>query len=301
MKYLFTSVFLDSTLKYDWDMKIADRAFDNIKVDKYLSLLNEPDKSFVRDLINNTTYINYLQFKNALTRSFRLFMNNIGEDGFYLILPSDKIGSEHWLTTLLWPQLRNLNIIKIIEQDDTSIFENFANQTYNILIIDDAYYTATNTFVKIDNISYPLSEKLGKSREEIGKYFKFHILIPFISTEGTNFIVDECKLLDAQYIIYGIYYLPALKELLNIEKYYPENSEIILRDRFHISLKLDLPISNMPAVYFDHKVAAPESTFSSIYLEGTLPNNMEFGSLFKLNPSREKIMELENLFISHNS
>ncbi len=64
---------------------------------------------------------------------------------------------------------------------------------------------------------------------------------------------------------------------------------------------LDLPLVDMPAIYFDHKVAAPESTFSSIYLQGKIPTSTKslsgyFGSLFKIDPSREKIIELSKLY-----
>lgn len=52
----------------------------------------------------------------------------------------------------------------------------------------------------------------------------------------------------------------------------------------------------MPMIYFDHKVAATVSTFSSIYLYGTVPEGIQFGSLFKVDPSREKIIALEELY-----
>jgi hypothetical protein len=52
----------------------------------------------------------------------------------------------------------------------------------------------------------------------------------------------------------------------------------------------------MPGVYFDHKVAGEFSTFSSVYLQGKSPNGYSYGSLFKVNPSREKIEELARLY-----
>jgi hypothetical protein len=298
--------FFDYTLNFNWDMVPIDRSFDVNKVQGYLSLLTEPDFSFVKDVLNKTTYVNYLEFKQALNQSFELFRKTARDEQFYLLLPTDKIGSEHWLTALLWPQLRTMNCCQIINETPQLPLQ---NGIHNILIIDDAFYTGTNTYNKIDNLIFTLSEVLNiDNNNEAGKYFNFHLVIPFMSTEGKKFLTDECNFRHTQCNFYGIHYLPVLKELLDISKYYPENSEQILRDRFEISLKLELPIADMPAIYFDHKVAAPESTFSSIYLQGKIPNidlaqlyeykDGNYGSLFKVNPSREKIDELAGLFIN---
>lgn len=52
----------------------------------------------------------------------------------------------------------------------------------------------------------------------------------------------------------------------------------------------------MPPIYFDHKIAGPLSTFSSVYSRGKLPDGISFGSLFIINPSRYKIEELAKLY-----
>jgi hypothetical protein len=285
--------FFDYTLNFNWDMVPMDRSFDPNKVQEYLSYLTEPDRSFVQELLKKTTYVRYSEFKQALLQSLELFRQNIGNEPFYLMLPTDKIGSEHWLVALLWSQLRTMNLCQIINEEPQLPLQ---DGIYNILIIDDALYTGTNTYNKIDSLIFTLAQALYiNNNTDAGKYFRFHLMIPFISTEGTKFINDECHFRHTQCNLYGIYYLPALKELLDILKYYPQNSEQILRDKFEILVKLDLPIADMPAVYFDHKVAAPESTFSTIYLEGKIPNDGYYGPLFKVNPSREKI-ELQRLY-----
>lgn len=284
--------FFESSLYYNWDMDVIDRSFDNEKVEKYLSLLFEPDKSFVEDIINKTRYVDFITFKRVLLNSLDKFKEEIGNEPFYLMLPTDKIGSEHWLTALLWYELRTMNIIKIIDETPELSDENINN----ILIIDDAIYTGINTFNKIDNVTYKLGKTLGISHREAGKFIKFHFVIPFMSNEGSKFIIDNCIYLNCGYNMYGIYYLPGLKDLMNIKDYYAGDYEKILRERFSISIDFDTAIGDMPAVYFDHKVAAPESTFSSIYLWGKLPNSRAFGSLFKNNPSRIKIEELSILY-----
>ena len=281
------SNFFDYTLNFNWDMLPVDRSFDPIKVQEYLSLMNEPDSSFIQELLSKTTYIRYEEFKQALFQSFDLFRKSIGQEGFYLMLPSDKIGSEHWITALLWPSLRTMNLAQVIDEKSPIIL----NGITNILFIDDAIYSGQNTINKINAITFNgavINKEINFM--EIGKYLKFHVVTPFITTYGTNVILNVCKERNTQCIIYGIYQLPTLPNLMNINKYYSGNNKSLLSERFNI-FSID-----MPAVYFDHKVAGPVSTFVNIYINGRLPNGTSFGSLLKVNTSRYKIEELANLY-----
>lgn len=291
--------FFDSTLNFNWDMLPIDRSLDPNKIQAYLSLLTEPDKSFISDLLTKTTYIRYSEFKQALLQSFQAFTQAIGHQDFYLMLPTNKIGSEHWLVTLLWSQLRKMNLRQIIDENCKLPLKGVTN----ILIIDDAIYTGNNTMGKIDGFTYFLAESLNMSQNEVGKYFKFHIVIPFITRFGTEATLSLCKNNNTQCIIHGIYYLPEILSLMNIKKYYPQIDINKYRlDEYDILYqKFGIEFLNMPAVYFDHKVASMISTFSTIYLEGRIPEDGNYGPLFKVNPSREKIEELERLYHKNNT
>jgi hypothetical protein len=264
------------TLNKSWNMDPLDRQLDDIKINEYLSLMDEPDNSFIRELLNNTIYVPYIKFEEALFKSFYQFKEDIKSEEFYLML-SNKIGSEHWLTALLWPHLKDMNIKNIIDEESELPIKN----KYNILILDDAIYTGTNTFNKIDIPTFNVLNKIGAETKNIDIIFYFYIVIPFVSNVGYKFILDECNIRGVKCKFYNIVNIPSLGELVDINKYYPEDSEQILRDKFSISLKLDLPISDMPAIYFDHKVAAPESTFSSVYLRGKLPSLWQISILKK--------------------
>lgn len=280
--------FFDRTLQYNWDMVPVDRSFDPYKVSQYLSLLSEPDRSFVSNLLNVTTYLPYTQFKKALLSSFQQFAKNIGNNEFYLVVSKHRIGSEHWLISLLWPQLRYLNMKEII--DENSIIP--PSNSIHLVIIDDASYSGVSAFGLIDEVTYNIPK-------EFQKYVTVHLVLPFISKASQRFLLDECKVMGINCIMYAIYYMPSLRELMDVSKYYPENEEDILRQRFGIAAEWEeqMLIIDMPAIYFDHKVASTRSTFSSIYLDGQLPNGSKFGSLFKVNPSRYKIEQLEQLFM----
>ena len=281
--------FYDYTLNFNWDMFPIDRSFDPIKVQLYLSLLNEHDRYFIYELLNSTTYVDYFQFKQALFQSFKLFQQNINNEEFYLLLTNDKIGSEHWLSALLWPQLRILNI-----QDIISETSKLPLKITNILIIDDAIYSGWHTFSTVFDFVDNLANYLNIEENEVGKYFKWHFVIPFISYPGTNAIRSKCTEWNTSCNFYSINYLPDLDELIDIDirKYFPVNTENVIYQKFGIH---DI---DKPPIYFDHKVAGKQSTFITIYLDGRLPNGESFGSLLKTYPSREKIEEIIQLY--HN-
>ena len=277
--------FFDYTLNYNWDMTPVDRSLDPDKMQKYLMQLPKPDCSFVQDLLNKTTYVPYLEFKSALLQSFELFKQAIRSEEFYLKLINGKIGSEHWLTALLWSQLKLLNLKQIISEE-TVIPVPSDGTKINIVIIDDAIYTGNNTLAKMDELTDRLSTSLQISVAEIEKHLKFHIVVPYVSRFGLNAISDfsnTCK-------TYSIHYPPSLTNLVDISKYYPNDIENTLYSKFRIE------IAEMPAIYFDHKVAYSMSTFSDVYLYGHYANQTAYGSLFKVNPSREKIEQLALLY-----
>lgn len=288
---IFDPLFWDETLKFNWDMVPVDRSFDPIKVQQYSALLREPDRSFIQELLTKTIYVPFAKFKESVFESFDLWRQNIGNNQFYLTLPTDKIGSEHWIIALLWPELRQIKNTNLVFINDSTTLP---LQINNVLIIDDALYTGINTFNKIDSLVYNLAKSLNINVREAGKYFHFHLVIPYVSTDGSKYIADECSYLNSRCTMYAVDYIPGLNELIDLRKYYP--SDELLKERFKIAEGYDLDPGNLPPIYFDHKVAGPMSTFSSIYLFGVVPDDGNFGSLFKVDPSRMKVVQLQQLY-----
>lgn len=261
--------FFESTLGYNWDMTPVDRSFDPVKVNEYLSLLHEPDRSFVRELLDKTLYVRYNLFKEALVSSYKKFENAIGRDEFYILLPTNKVGSEHWIVAILWPALRHLNVKGIVNKDSDMVI----NDVTNVVIFDDAIYSGQHTMGTIDELTFNLPNS---------RLLKFHLIIPYVTVSGVKSIYS----MGIKMQLYAQSKLPNLSDLMDIGKYY---SDAYL-------YKFGIEIPNLPPIYFDHKVAGPFSTYSPIYLEGKIPGDGNYGSLFKSNPSREKIEELAELF-----
>jgi hypothetical protein len=277
--------FFESTLQYDWDMIPEDRSFNPIAVRQYLDRLSEPDRSFVRELLDRTTYIPYAEFKVALLQSFQIFVNDIGNQEFYLVLPSGKVGSEHWLTALLWPKLRLMNLRQIISEDDVLDI----TEQVHVLTIDDAIYSGNNTLGKIDSLTFDMSEKLGLRQRAVTQQLLFDIVVPYVNPSGIEGINHFCEELGVSCMIHSTYQVPSLNKLMNVEKYYPIDGDAPY-DKFKIES------TALPPLYFDHKVAGSSSTYSTIYLDGVIPEDGEFGPLLKRLPSREKIEELARLY-----
>lgn len=298
------SDFFDITLNYNWDMETVDRSFDNNKIKEYLSHFNETDKLFINEIINKTLYIKYNDFSEELLKSLEKFIININQKDFYIMLSSGKIGSENWIIALLWDKLRKLNVKGFINENSVISIENIID----ILIIDDAIYSGNNMLSKIDYLSYNLSKSLNKTQRMIGENLKFHIVVPYISVLGEKSIINFCKELNITYEIYTTNHIPTLDTIIDINKFYPDKTKNI--DEF-LYEKLMFELITIPAIYFDHKVAGPMSTFSTIYIDGILPNNSDtsveqkeitipnrkkYGHLFKILPSRAKIQELIDLY-----
>lgn len=264
--------------KLDLNMEVVDRSLDEVKVRKYIEQLQPDEQKFVRELLDKTTYISFAELKIALSYAFEKFKKSIGDQPFYLMASGYKFGSEHWFIGLLWDQIRTMNLLGILNENS----ELKLTEPTNIVIIDDAIYTGNNVLSMIDEFSYFLSEKQGRPQKDICSNIKLHMVIPFINYSGLESINHFLKEFGIIGYTYSNNIIDGLSDLIDVS----DN----MVDRFGI----DIP--EMSAIYFDHKVAGSMSTFSMIYLDGLVPGKERFGSLFKVNPSRHKIEELETLY-----
>lgn len=305
--YIYT--FYEETLKYNWDMSPVDRSLNLDRVNQYLNQIYEPvDRDFIRDLLNKTLYINFDNFKNALFHSFNQFQEKIGTEGFYILTEIDfkKFGSENWLVALLWPYLRQMNVKGFMNQ---CTLKKLGPDTYNIVFIDDAIYSGGKVLnimdVFIEGLAKELSIKV-KQLKDHGYHFNYHIIIPFVSTYGVreNISYEMNKFYsDINYIIHYVYEVKPLYEEIDIGKYYGSGLESDYDDSDVSGIWTFDDLNNL-LIYFDHKIADPHSTYPHIYKEGYIPRNPmypdgeKFGPLVKNLPSRYKIKELEQLYMS---
>lgn len=312
--------FYESTLQYNWDMEEVDRSLDlNIINDYINNIESNNDKSFIKDLLDKTMYINFKLFKYSLNQALGNFINTIENKEFYIIseFGLKKFGSEMWLIALLWSQLRNLKLFKGFLS--FSYIKPLPEGEYNLLFIDDAIYSGGKVVNIIENLIASLPR--GWNAIPYRYHFNYHVIAPYVSTRGLidinlhiyewnggvvdidaiNRILEQNLTYQrGQLISFNLYkvldMLP-LNELIDIKKYYGDDKSYFLRH-------WDFDFQELPLFYFDHKIANRHSTYPQIYKDGYIPPNTKYpagalyGKLVKELPSREKIEQLEQLFIS---
>jgi hypothetical protein len=287
-RYEVTPEFYDRISNRSWDMVPVDRSFDPEKTNRYLSLLQPQDRQFVGKLLTNTKYIRFSDFKKSLEAAFELFRSSFINKPFYLMMPTNKIGSEHWITALLWSKIREMNLVDIVSLDYD--FPLSSDQKYDILILDDAIYSGHHLIGTIDEMTYALAEKTGKSQAEVGSHFQFHLVVPYTNPDGVSGIRSFGKDLNINIALYPN------QEILGLNRYFDPSAYFV--DEREFSEKFGSDSYTYPAVYFDYKVAGYGSSFPGIYLEGRVPGGTPVGSILKANPSRYRIEELKELLVS---
>lgn len=235
---------------------IGERTINPLKTSQYLENFRDSDKAFIQQVLDNTTYVYWDVLIQNLNKSFEQFVQKIENKPFFLLLTSDKFGSEIMLAVILWKKITKLNFQGFID------FKSVLVEGSGVLIIDDAIYTGQNIASVIDELTY-------KNRKKI---INFHVVVPYISEFGSKQILrkfhkDQCPVIE----MYPVVSTVALSSIC-------ENITDRQCDRFGLEGKMQVPM------YFDHKVGNNFATFSTIYCDGIIFGGKKFGSLLCYDP-----------------
>lgn len=241
--------YLEAGHNLDWNLyPSGGRELDPIKIDRYLNRIPDEYVEAATFVLNNSEYVTFNKFRDKLQQSFDLFQDNIGNQPFYLVYPTQgKIGSENWLTHLLYPQIKQLNLVGILD-NSTNILAKIPSGS-NVVLIDDAIYSGCNMAGTIDEMSYPC----GNS-----KTFRFHLIVPYAKEEGIRTVSGDVS----KKFVYNFY---SVVTMTDTDKLSNDNLEVA---RFNDDLgSEDAPV----AIYFDWKVANEFGSYPQLYLEGAIP------------------------------
>lgn len=274
-----------------WNMEPVNRSIDLAKLDNYLHRnpnFADLDKLVIQTLVKYTMYITF----DTLIENMKSCINVLPEKINLFFDTSDKLGSEHWLTVLMWPYLKQ-KTIKII-----NTYEDIDND-YPIVILDDCIYSGQHMLKMIAKISaeYNSSKDLQYRRNPDNyvsplnalQYFlknkylpnKFIITVPYISISAKNYYIPTFE--QSLNINIDIVFMYEIVPFINILKILPEFEHVFDSDEILIDYMRDrfkAMYNNIP-IYFDHKIAGIYSSFPEIYHE-----------IVKEQPSRYKIDEL---------
>lgn len=274
-----------------WDMIPVDRSFNNISL--YLDSINDDEKrNITKKIIENTRYVSFTELKNTLIQQIEKLPEKINL--YFPLSLQYKIGSEHWLTVLLWPYLKS-KVYKII----TSYQE--IDNTYQIVLVDDAMYSGQNMINAIDFLvqDYNYYDADSESvyfdqiQREITKNKILNTsiiaLLGYASDVSIYRITEYSKTSNIQVSI-AVDNNNILKTifpyLINYEDYdKDERKELIFNMIDYLRENFNALDTNVP-LYFDHKIAGQHSSFPSIY-EVLIEEDKQ--------PSRYKIGELKRI------
>lgn len=190
---------------------------DPIKINNYLSTLDEKNKNYVEKIINNTVFITTSQMIDMVRNSLQKFHDIYQK--YNLFVPDDKIGSEHYILL----QLKNdLHPVKVLYGD--CIVDN----DYPILLLDDAVYSSHHMCGMIDEFTY---------NKNINN--KFYIIVAVLSDLNT----DVTTGFNATIIAYM-----TLNNLLPNKLFDDYNSSYFYK---HFKCETD----NILPLFFEHKIA----------------------------------------------
>jgi hypothetical protein len=208
--------------------------FNNQCVTKYLNKIGQLDpilENSMQQLLKMTRYVSHSELSKRLNVVFNKFEAEIGQDPFTLIYTSKTPNSEYLCIWLLWSRIKKLNLKHICHYQDKI-------PTSKALWIDDCSYSGGN-----------MCETCDVTSKKSHVYVVVAFVAPFALYDGpcgnqwpTNMTLLYDELLPR----------------------FSDKSHHGVISKYFWSSEMLSPI------YFDHKIASPESTFNYIYF-GLIP------------------------------
>ena len=189
---------------------------DNNKIKDLLEILSQEQKNIVQVILHNTVYIDHKYMLRLLNDSLDNFEMLCPKYGLYI--PDDKIGSEHYLLTLLHNRLKPKKVCY-----GKPIFD----RDLPILLIDDAIYSSISMCCIVDNF------------RELGIANKVYCVVA-VTSSLTPQVVTDFKVT----IIAGLNL-----EHLRVENLIPDYDNDEMYELFGCETEYILPM------FFDHKIA----------------------------------------------
>lgn len=152
---------------------------DNTKYNNFINTIDEKYKSLYDKLIRN---IVYFSTKDILDLIEPLVLKFISEnDNYNIMLPTGKIGSEHFFTLKM---MKHLNPVQYLT------FDVPCTNDYPILLIDDCVMSGNNMYSKIDDYRYYTKCKN-----------KFYVIVGVLASDPNTYNFSN-SYFDAE-LIYG--------------------------------------------------------------------------------------------------
>jgi hypothetical protein len=238
---------------------VGQRNLVSERVNEYLNQLQGEDYKFAATVLKRTLYVPFDRLIHHLRPMMERFTSKIGTEKYYIVLNRNKFASMALMLIQVF-DLLNVNQFYFITS------ESKLPPNSHAVIIDDASYTGTNLEAMIDTLTYN------------NIHLTVHVLVPYMSR-----FMHQALSQTYNVRFYEPYLMLYMHEYLAEHNLAPFSDEIY--KRFQAEGVLDL--HNQLPLYFDHTVASKDSSYPTIYLEGIVPDNINYGSLIKYAPDQE--------------
>jgi hypothetical protein len=238
----------------DYDVThVGERYLIPKRVQEYLSQLEGEDYRFASTVLDRTIYVPFNLLIEKLKQMTEKFLEQIQSEPFYIILNDSKFASMALMLIKIFPLFVKRNFL-------FATSESKLPPNSNVLIIDDATYTGTNLEGMIDTINY---NNLNVN---------IHVVIPYMA----KFMYEALPKL---YPVF--FYEPYL--MLYMKEYLVENNLPLFSNEVYTRFEAfdKLEFHDQLPLYFDHTVASRDSSYPTIYLEGIVPNGIDYGPLIE--------------------
>lgn len=223
------------------------RSINKLNVDIFLNTIKDPEaKIYAQSVIQHTRYIPDEEFMKCLYISLEMFRKNIGATPYAVVLSTKKYGSEWWILQRLFGSYFVGTEPNIITKSNPD------TDPTNVVIIDDAIYSGIHLETALITFLYGTP----RPREDaiLRKRYTFHLIIPFISTVGYEYISNYLRN-KADVFFYSC----EGKTLPTFDIIEPKVFE--LTNKPGVRRMLDTNPDKTPLlIYFDHKIADGAST-----------------------------------------
>lgn len=166
---------------------LSNKVFiDDDKYNKYLLSVDNKNKEIIKTIVENTIYIDTDELVESLKRCILRLEEEV--KNYYIFIPDNKIGSEHYILKLLQDYIHPDYIINGYKSHLCDIIK----EEYPIVIIDDAIYSSCNMCSHIDNITH---HQVCKNRRK----YKFYCVtaitsdlnLQVVNNFGAKIITDK--------------------------------------------------------------------------------------------------------------
>ncbi|MBS0290016.1 MAG: ankyrin repeat domain-containing protein [Proteobacteria bacterium] len=233
-----------------------DNAIDKKQASYWVESHPPKFQPLAKKIIDNIQYTNFPSFLEQLKKSVTSFNDKIASSHntkYILVLPDENNKSNPWVFSHALPFLEILPSYVVREDELAGLFRESQDKNFNLLFVDDAAYSGTQTKASIDYCSSVATRH--------DKDINIFCIIPFMTKRAHELLNRHNEVFISHHIE-----IPSIKKLFT-----PDEQQLLQENNVNSTNPIETIYLNWPELtlaYFQHKIADWKSTFVGILKEG---------------------------------